>query len=162
MGGTKIETSGDANISAKKDVNITAAKSTESSFGLSLRAEGSQKNKPPSSGEKTKDAKKAGTKPGTAGKGTETKTLPEDDKEPKKDDPKGHLGIHSDSVITGSQKFEIKTGGKLNIFFGGKTSLTDTEVKATGGENIMLLNRSISGTVLSAKNGRSQCTPRGR
>ncbi len=99
---------------------MTAAKSTESSLDLSLRAEDKRKTKPPSSGKKTKDTKKTDTKSGPADKVTQ----------------KGHFGLHIDSVVTGSQKSEIKTDGKLNISSGGKTSLKDTEVKATGGENI--------------------------
>lgn len=152
MEGTKIETSGDANISAKKDVNITAAKSTESNFDLSLRAEAEQKTKSPNNStekpapepggkskvqapEEAQKEKKEETKPGSIGphsKVAETKTpaTSEEKNDPNKSGSLGHIGIHFDSVVTDSQKSEINTGGKLNISSGGKTSLTDTKVKA--------------------------------
>jgi len=155
MEGTKIETSGDANISAKKDVNITAAKSTESNFDLSFRLEAEKKTKTPDSAtgksapkpdakpkeqtpEKAKKEEKSRTKPELEGKTSEEKApaTPEKKKEPKKDTPQIHIGIHSGNVVTENQQSEIITGGKLNISSGGKTSLTDTKVKATGGENI--------------------------
>ena len=49
MEGTKIATSGDADISASRNVNITAAKNTESAFGLSLAATATVNTKTPTS-----------------------------------------------------------------------------------------------------------------
>ena len=204
MEGTKLSTTGDANISAKGDVRITAAKSTESSFGLSVDATAKQTTKTPSySGEKIKtpadpSAKSQGSsadKP-TADVGGKTtaqtpaqKKIEADKKSPKKNseslagkktkaDKKspekntesltgkkttvaktttskdgekpagngspldnqagaaGSVAINVGSAVTGSEKADINTGGKLNITSGGKTSLTDTKVKADGGENI--------------------------
>lgn len=125
--GEKISTTGDANISAKGDVNVTAAKNTESSFGLSLDAAAAIKTKTPDS---------SGAKP-------ETPTEKKDEalKKPSPDldnmaGATGTVGLGVGSAVTGSEKSGISTGGKLIINSGGKTTLTDTNVKAAGGEVI--------------------------
>ncbi len=149
MEGTKIETSGDANISAKNNVNITAAKSTESSFDLSLRAEAEKKTKTPTSSTETPASESDGkSKVQTPEKGTDKEKPPvdsEDKKEPKTSGIGSHIGLHFDSVVTENQQSEISTGGKLNISSGGKTALTDTKIKATGGEII----NAVGGTTRS-------------
>lgn len=89
--GTKITTSGDADISAKGNVNITAAKNTESNFGLSLDATATIN---------TKTSNSSGTKPkapvGSSGNSTDKSSL--DTSKPK------NLGTGGTQGSNGSKK----------------------------------------------------------
>ncbi len=119
--GTQVTTQGDANLSAKGDVNVSAAKNTESSYGVSVKAKGAKKTETTTSGDKKKDDKKkknTGTGAGNQGGAT------------------GSVGINAGSAVTGSQKAGISASGKLNVTAGGKTRLNDTQVDAKGGTQV--------------------------
>ncbi len=166
--GTKVSTSGDANIAAKGDVKVTAAKNTESSYGVSVKGSGSKKTTTPDSTDKAgstgsssgssssgssasgSSTDKSGSSSTTAKSGSKTtkgksSTASSDKKggtSGNQAGATGSVGINAGSAVTGSAAAEISTGGKLNITSGGKTALTDTKVDAKGGEKIQAVGGS--------------------
>jgi filamentous hemagglutinin family protein len=64
--GTTVSTSGDANINAKDDVNVTATQNTESGFGVTISGSADKKTKKPTTSQSSATAAKTGTAAKTA------------------------------------------------------------------------------------------------